>query len=523
MTSNQLKHAKEDPQPLRLTELLMAIALATDLGTGQPMGHAFHTCCVGVTLAKELGCSQEEIGTVHQVALLRFLGCTADATELAKVAGGDDRRFVANMSPVAMGNSRESIKQFIRSLGPDQTLPRRLSLIVRGLTDPGGAGRAMTTHCEVASLLTRRLQLGESVVDALAHGFERWDGNGYPDGLRGEEIPLATRVAIVARDADLFFRSGHDPTVQLQERSGHAYDPAVVAAFLDAGPSAIQQIEEGDEWIAVLDNEPSPVAFIHDDKLDVTLNVFADFTDLKSPWLRGHSPAVADMAEAAAKLFGLEHDQCHQLRQAGLLHDIGRVGVPNGIWDKAGSLTTTEWEQVRLHPYYTRRILERCRPLQLLSEPAASHHERLDGSGYDRGIGEHQLSISARILAASDVFIAATADRPYRPAMTRDQAAKLLEAETQAGRLDANAVAAVLAAAGMRTDNIRHSWPADLTDREVEVLRLIARGKTNHETAELLFISPKTVGRHVENIYRKIDVSTRAGAAVFAMEHRLLD
>jgi HD-GYP domain-containing protein (c-di-GMP phosphodiesterase class II) len=194
--------------------------------------------------------------------------------------------------------------------------------------------------------------------------------------------------------------------------------------------------------------------------------------------------------------------------------------VPNGIWDRRGPLTTAEWERVRLHPYGTERILARCGPLAGLAETACAHHERVDGSGYHRGLAGEALSRSARVLAAADVFAALTADRPHRPALADGAAARALEAEPG---LDPDAVACVLAAAGEREAPPRAERPAGLTEREVEVLRLLARGRTNREVAERLVIAPKTVGRHVENLYRKIGVSSRAAAALFAAEHGLLD
>jgi HD-GYP domain-containing protein (c-di-GMP phosphodiesterase class II)/DNA-binding CsgD family transcriptional regulator len=263
------------------------------------------------------------------------------------------------------------------------------------------------------------------------------------------------------------------------------------------------------------------VITVEPDGLDAVLAAFADFADLKSPWIRGHSRRVASLAEEAGRHAGLDDAACDGLRQAGLVHDLGRVVVANGIWDKPGPLTTSEWEQVRLHPHFTERILARCHSLSSLVQPACSDHKRLDGSGYHRSRTAEALSREDRILAAADVFAALTADRPHRPAYGDDDAARTLEAEA-AGHLDADAVACVLAAAGRRAAPPSPGWPADLTDREVEVLRLIARGGSNREVAQQLFIAPKTVGRHVENLYRKIGVSSRAAAALFAMEHRLL-
>jgi HD-GYP domain-containing protein (c-di-GMP phosphodiesterase class II) len=508
--------------PLRLAELLASVSLATDLGTGQPLGHALRTCAIATALAEAMGCGRDDIRTVHQFALLRFLGCTADAAETAAMVGGDDLAINAAMAPVLMGSGREMVGRFVRSVAPDQPRLRRLRLIARALADQKGTERSLSMHCEVAVMLARRVGLEHSVVDALAYAYERWDGKGFPAGLEGDAIPLAVRVGVVARDTDLAARLGEDPRAWMSERRGRAYDPSVVDAFERVGPDVLSGLDGGDEWETALGCEPEPVTTVGPDTLDAVLTAFADSADLKSPWIRGHSRSVASLAEEAGRHAGLDEATCDDLRRAGLVHDLGRVAVENGIWDKPGPLTTSEWEQVRLHPYFTERILARCRSLESLVQPASSHHERVDGSGYHRSLSGDSLSRSDQILAAADVFAALTADRPHRPAFADDDAARTLEAEAD-GTLDADAVACVLAAAGRREAPSPPRWPADLTDREVEVLRLIARGRSNREVAERLFISPKTVGRHVENLYTKIGVSSRAAAAVFAMEHRLLD
>jgi HD-GYP domain-containing protein (c-di-GMP phosphodiesterase class II)/DNA-binding CsgD family transcriptional regulator len=506
--------------PLRLAELLASVSLATDLGTGQPLGHALRTCTIAAALAEAMGCGPDEVRTVHQFALLRFLGCTSDASETAAMVGGGDRAINAAMAPVLMGSGREMVGRFVRSVAPGQPRMRRLRLVARGLADPKGTERSLSTHCEVAAMLARSAGLERPVVDALAHAYERWDGKGFPAGLEGDAIPLAVRIAVVARDADLAAMTGDEPREWMHERRGRAYDPAVVDAFGRAGAEVLSELEGGDEWEAALAREPEPVTTVGPDTLDAVLAAFADFADLKSPWIRGHSRRVASLAGEAGRLAGLDEAACDDLRRAGLVHDLGRVAVENGIWDKPGPLTTAEWEQMRLHAYYTERILERCRPLASIVAPASSHHERVDGSGYHRSLPAEALSREDRILAAADVLAALTADRPHRRAYGDDDAARTLEADS---KLDADAVACVLAAAGRRAAPPPPRWPADLTDREVEVLRLIARGRSNREVAQQLFIAPKTVGRHVENLYRKIGVSSRAAAALFAMEQRLLD
>jgi HD-GYP domain-containing protein (c-di-GMP phosphodiesterase class II) len=510
------------PPPLRLAELLASVSLATDLGTGQPPGHALRTCAIATALAQATGCGPDDVRTVHQFALLRFLGCTSDAAETASMVGGDDRAFNAAMAPVFMGSSRQMMSRYVRTVGVGQPSTRRVRLVARAVADLRHGDQSLRTHCEVASMLASRAGLEQSVVEALAHAYERWDGKGSPARLEGEAIPLAVRVATVARDVDLSLRLGVDPRAWLRERSGRAYDPAVVETFERVGSDVLSGLDDADEWETALRFEPEPVATIAADTLDPLLAAFADFADLKSPWIRGHSRKVASLAEEAGRLAGLDDVACGSLRRAGLLHDLGRVAIDNGIWDKPGALTTSQWEQVRLHPYYTERILARCGSLASLVEPAWSHHERVDGSGYHRALPVDALSRADRILAAADVFAALGSDRPHRAAFARDVAARTLEGETN-GHLDADAVACVLAAAGERAAPLRPHWPAELTDREVEVLRLIARGRSNREVAGRLTIAPKTVGRHVENVYAKIGVSSRAAAALFAMEHGLLD
>jgi HD-GYP domain-containing protein (c-di-GMP phosphodiesterase class II)/DNA-binding CsgD family transcriptional regulator len=510
--------------PQRLTELLMAVSLATDLGTGHPLGRTLRSCFLGVNLAGRMDCTPDEQRAVLQVSLLYFLGCTGDAWETAAMIGGDDRSFNAGMSPAVMGSPYEAMSTLIRNAGPGYSLLSRARMILRALSDPGGMGRSLSTHCEVAAMLARRLELDHEVIEGLAHAHERWDGKGFPSGLRGEAIPLPVRIVIVAQDAELFERLGDDPVKRLRDRAGKGYDPAVVDTYIRFGTDLLHDYDaEPDGWKSILESESEPWAMIQPSETDRVLSVFADFVDLKSPWTRGHSRAVAELADRAAVECGLPVESRRALRHAGLVHDLGRVGVENGIWDKPGPLTTEEWERVRLHPYYTHRVLSRCNALESISELASSHHERLDGSGYHRGCRADQLSTSSRILAAADVFAAACAARPYRPAMSQGAAADLLLDDVRAGRLDGDAVDSVLSAAGMSITKSRPHWPAGLTDREVDVLRLIARGRTNRQAADDLYISPKTVGRHVEHIYTKLGVTSRAAAAVFAMEHRLLD
>lgn len=500
---------------VRLTELLASISLATDTATGQPMGHGIRTCLLAVPMARALGCDEERVRSVHQVSLLRFLGCTAEASGLAESVGGNELTFNRIMAPSLYGSAGESLVSMIGAIGPDRRPASRARLLLGALSDSKSSELLLESHCEVASMLATRLGLDQAVVTALAHAYERWDGKGFPQGLKGEDVPLEIRICSVARDIDLAIQTGEDPMRLLAKRRGKAYDPEVVDAY-----SSMNSHPREADWEALLRTEPTPPT--HVDDADKVLEVLADFVDLKSPWTRGHSRKVADLAENAAREAGVRIDQVVHLRRAGLVHDLGRLGVENGVWDKPGSLSVDESERVRLHPYLTHRILSRCEPLAPLAQLASHHHERLDGSGYHGQLTEPQISWSDRILAAADVMAALTSARPHRASFTLDEATEVMRGEVSDGRLDADAVACVVIAAGGAAERPKQPNPGGLSDREVEVLRLIAKERTNREMAEELYISPKTVGRHVENIYSKIGVSTRAGAAVYAMEEGLL-
>jgi len=499
---------------LGVVELLASLSLATDLGTGQPMGHGLSTSLLAMSLAKEMGCGSTQLRHVQQVALIRFLGCTSDAAQTAHMAGDDELSFMAGFAPSHMGGSGEMLRAMVGNVGVGRTPLRRARLVAAALADAGEGAKGLAAHCEVGAMLAGRLGLSDEVINALRHAYERWDGKG-PFGLAEDQIPIEVRIAIVSRDSDLLARSGGDIISVLRRRRGKAYDPNVVDVFLDLSPTLGEP-----EWSEVIGAEPDPVAHIED--MSDALAAMADFADIKSPWMRGHSPRVAELAATASDLAGLGSNQSSLLHQAGLVHDLGRVGVENGIWDRPGPLGTGEWEKVRLHPYLTQRILSRCQALTDLGELASSHHERLDGSGYHRQASLEHIPVPARILAAADVMAALTSERPHRPPFDPAAAARILAAEAEAGRLDYAAVGFVTAAAGEGLEPAQPANPGGLSDREMEVLCLIARGHTNRKVGDQLFISPKTVGRHVENIYAKIGVSTRAGATVYAMEHRLL-
>jgi len=488
---------------VRLAELLMALAAATDLGMGQPAGHAAETALLSVRLARAFGLSDGAAAHVLYTALLRYVGCTADAPEVASAAG-DEIVLAAAVAPYVMGDVQDRV---------DHTC----------VADPERAMAAsMAVHCEAAGLLGSRLGLGPAVTESLRHGFERWDGGGHPGGLAGDEIPLPVRLVVLARDVVLWQRLGGPVAARAVavQRRGHAYDPDVVDAYLTLEDPGGQPGGRGSVLDQLAAAEPSP-RLVGLADVDALLTVFADFADLKLPSALGHSRRVAEAAAAAGQGLGLDVEQVGALRRAGLVHDLGRAGVSSSIWTKTGPLSEDDWERIRLHPYLSERILRRSPPLADLAVVAGSHHERLDGSGYHRGLSGIGLGRLERILAAADAYVSLREARPHRSALEAAEAVARLQVDVEAGRLDGRAVPAVVAAAGEELPPPT-SWPAGLSDREVDVLQLGVRGLTIRQIATRLGIAPKTVDRHLQNSYVKIGVSSRAAAALFAVHHGLL-
>ena len=324
----------------------------------------------------------------------------------------------------------------------------------------------------------------------------------------GERIGLPARLVQLAGPVEVFTRRHGLPAAVAMARRhrGTQFDPGLVTVFADHAAEVVDGLDQAASWDAVLEVEPQPSRRVGGTDLDSVLEAMADLADLKSPHLAGHSRGVANLVDEAARVSGGSAEERTTVRRAGLVHDLGRVGVSTAIWDKPSRLSDTERERVRLHPYLTDRMLARVTALDDARTIAARHHERLDGSGYPRGLTAASLTPSDRLLAAADVYHAMTEPRPYRPALDGASAARQLRAEVRDGRLDGDAADAVLRAAGHRAP-ARRSWPAGLTTREVEVLGLVARGRTNRQIAQHLVVSPKTVSNHVEHVYTKIGVS----------------
>lgn len=514
---------------IHLAELVAALSLATDLGMGQPLEYALSVCVLSVRLGEALGLDERELREVYYLALLRHIGCNAETYLMANLFG-DELALRTDAATTDLGRPSQAIGLMVRSIRKSYTDASPLQvarLIAHGIVaSPQVMKESFSGFCEVAQRLAERLGFGEGIIHALGQVFERWDGRGTPAGFKGEQIATSMRLVSLAQDAITFHRlDGTEAAIAMvRERNGTMYDPHMAELFCQQASKLLIGLDEEPSWQAVLALEPGRRAYLSDEQFDTACQAMADFTDIKSPYTLGHSSGVASLAAEAARRCGLPEADAITLRRAGLLHDIGRVSVSAGIWGKPGPLTEREWERVRLHPYYTERVLARPSMLAQLGAIAALHHERLDGSGYHRGLPASMLSPSARILAAADVYHAMTEARPHRSALTPEDAASQLQREARARRLDSEAVSAVLAAAGHRipTSRSRRELVGGLSGREIEVLRLLARGHSMKQIASRLVISEKTVDNHIQHIYIKIGVSTRAAATLFAMEQNLV-
>jgi HD-GYP domain-containing protein (c-di-GMP phosphodiesterase class II) len=508
---------------LRLAELIGSLSLAVDLGLGQPTEHVLRSSLIGLRLAERLGMTEDERAAVYYAALIAWVGCHADSHEQARWFS-DDIALRRDMHEVdAVGLS--AVGFFLRHLGAGRA-PLQRARLAAAFMASGRQWMALMqpTHCLVAGELAERLGLGTAARDPLYEAFERWDGKGTPRRLKGEEISLAARIIHLASIVEVYHQAeGVEAAVGVaRERRGTQFDPALVDRFCAGASEILSNLDTATSWRDVIDAEPALRPVLSNAELDAAFEAVADFADLKSPYTAGHSRMVAALASAAAVDYGLPAGDVLLLRRAGLVHGLGRLGVSNAIWDKPSALTPAEMERVRLYPYLAERVLAGAPGLAALGTIAGQQCERLDGSGYPRGLTGLALDPAQRLLAAATVYRALREPRPHRPERDADQAEAELRAEVRAGRLDGEAVNAVLRAAGHRVRR-RREWPAGLTPREIDVLRLLVRGMTTAQIGERLVVAPKTVANHIAHIYEKTGVNSRAGASLFAMRHGLVD
>lgn len=515
-------------RPLRLAEFVATLALAQDNAFGQPLESQLRSCLLASWMcdAAEVGDDVRE--TTYWVALLRYLGCTGHAHEVATVFG--DEIAIRARTLVHDAADPEEVMGDVVAFATAGRSPEERDEIIRMLqaTAHEWAVHNFASGCEVADMLAQRLDVGPDVREALAFTFERWNGNGFPTHARGEDIPLPMRIVHVSQDMEAIGRvfSVDSAIDAARERRGRTYDPALADLFVANGGDWFARLARTEPWDAVLGLEPEPRRTLDGEELDRTLEIAADFIDLKSPYMGGHSRRCAQLAGDAARVLGFPDDAVLSLRRAALVHDFGTTAVPNSIWDKPGPLTRTEFDRVELHPMLTEQMLRRSPALDALNPVASAHHEKCDGSGYHRRVRAAAGDPGACVLAATEVYVGLTTERADRPAFPDAEAAAELRRLESDGVLEARASRAVLVAAGQGEPagrgRRRAQNPGGLSHREADVLRLAARGLTTREIADQLVISPKTADHHIQHIYAKIGVSTRAAAALWAMENAMV-
>jgi HD-GYP domain-containing protein (c-di-GMP phosphodiesterase class II) len=511
-------------KPVRLGEFVATLALAQDNAFGQPLESQLRSCLLGTWICEAAGLDKKLRDTVYWVAMLRYVGCTGHAHEVATVFGDEIAIRAATLVHDA-GNPAEVMRDVMAYATAGHT-PEEAEHITKVIQETGHqwAVHNFASGCEVANMLVERLGFGDDVREALGFTFERWSGSGFPKHVKGEAIPLAMRVVHLSHDMEAIGRlfSPEKAIEAARDRRDRTYDPALADVFVAHGAEWFERLSGMEPWDAVLELEPKPRKVLEGAALENALLVAADFIDMKSPYTGGHSRRCAQLSEEAARTLGFAEEAATTLRRAALVHDFGTTGISNSILDKKSALTRAEFDRVEHHPMLTEQMLRRS-ALAALNPVASAHHEKCDGSGYHKRVKAEAGDPAACVLAAVEIYVGLTTERADRPAFAAEEAAAELRRLAQQGALQQRAVQAVLAAAGHAADapgRVEH--PGGLSAREVDVLRLAARGLTTAEIADRLFISPKTADHHIQHIYTKIDVSTRAAAALWAMQHAVV-
>jgi HD-GYP domain-containing protein (c-di-GMP phosphodiesterase class II) len=511
----------QEPDEVRTAEVIGSFCLATDLAMGLPFEHGLQSTLVAMRLAERMGVDPAAATQTYYGCLLVSAGCTTDAEISSAIFA--DGALLKYFNPVIFGSPAQTMVGIMKALADPDSPPlvRALQGAARLPAAVRGHQRHITAMCEVAEMLCKRLGMPREVRDIVPGFTARWDGKGTPRGLGGEQLPVALRILHVATDATLqCLLGGTDHVLRvMRDRSGKAFDPDVVTLLAEGLPDILAFDDSSSVWAELLAREPGEVLMLRGDEVERALAAMGDFADLISSYFIGHSAAVAQLAGAAAARLDLAPRDVVAVRRAALVHDLGRVAVGTSVWNKPAALTADEWEHVRLHAYHTERVLSRSPVLTKLGAIAGVHHERLDGSGYHRGVTATSLTMPARLVAVADAYRTMIEPRPHRAAKSPEEAGRALAEAASAGRIDPDAVAAVLEAAGAPVPKIAR--PAGLTDREAQVISMVAKGLQTKQVGHRLGISAKTADRHLQNAYAKIGVSSRAAAALFAMQHGL--
>jgi HD-GYP domain-containing protein (c-di-GMP phosphodiesterase class II) len=515
--------------PVRRADFLMALAYATDLATGHSRDFALRSCVLGMRFADVAGLDDNMRRSIWHQALLRYIGCNADSHLLAS-AWGDEIALRTELARTDMGNKAELgevIARAIRRKFSNLSVDELAEAIARGLAEaPQINVPILSGHCEVAQRIAERIGLPDEIRENLGQLYERWDGKGMPRGLSGDAVKFPVRLVTLAHDAIALIEAhGHETMkAMIAKRAGGGYEPALAELFVAHADQLMAGLDQPVDRATILALEPMPHATLDEDGCDDAFLAIADMIDMRMPFTFGHSRAVAALTEAACKRAALPAGDIRAAKWAAYTHDLGELAVPVSTWMRSGALTERETDAAHLHPYHGERALNALggEEGKAVSALVLRHHERLDGTGYHRYAKANDLPPAARILAAAEAFQTAREARPHRPAMTDTAAAAKVRGAVKGGKLCPEAVEAVLTVAGQPARRTTGERTAGLTPREIEVLRLIAAGHTAKEAARQLEIAPKTADNHIQSLYSKIGVKTRAGAALYALERGLV-
>jgi len=503
---------------LRIADPLIGLSTIGDLGRGLEPGHAARTCFIGCRLARGLGAGDDTVRSVFFTALLQHIGCIAHSHDTARLDAGRTIQVLAAADRTDFSRPGDILTTFLTEVTDGAGLLTRLRLVLPAARMGKVVAR---TSCEVGEATARRIGLSADVQSALRHMQEWYNGKGGFLGTKGEEIPLAARIVLAAFTVSVFdLLSGPQAALETARiRAGKMLDPEIADRFAREGAAILRELAAADLLQCLPEEEPDPKSYVGEDDVDEIAVAFGEAVDLKTPFTQGGARRAFDLVDTAASGIGLDAGVVAQSRRAAALRDIGKAALNNAILEKPGPLTEIEREQVRLHAYHSERVLGRSAALASEAKLAGMHHERQDGSGYHRAMSGASIPMAARVIAAGDALVAMTQPRPQRGPLSLDEACGRLTGDKG---LDPDAAAAVVAAAHGSTRRHRRAIPAGLSERQVEVLRLVAQGLSNRQIAEALVVSPRTAEHHVQDIYLKIGVASRAAAALFASEHDLL-
>lgn len=437
-------HRDPDAGSFRFSEVLSALSFALDLVEGQPEGHTVRSCLIGMKIADRLGLDAERRSALFYALLLKDAGCSSNSSMMSALFDADDMEAKRKVKTVDWTSLPHAALYTARTASPEGSLLTKAGKMVRFAVEGQKASRELIRiRCERGAEITRLMGFPEETARAIRSLDEHWDGKGRPDGLKGEEIPLSARICGLAQTVEVFFttRGPAEAEEIVELRGGRWFDPALVDVFLAEVRAGLWgDLSQEDPQREVSRLEPDDRTLeATPERIDLVARAFGEIIDAKSPFTYRHSEGVSKVAVAISERAGFGPDATRDLMRASLLHDIGKLGISNRILDKPGALTDEEYAKIKQHPKLTYEILSRVGPFRPIAEMAANHHEKLDGSGYHRGLIAEDLDLPSRILAVADIYDALTADRPYHKAMPKEKVLNILQ-EDSGHKLDPESV-----------------------------------------------------------------------------------